>query len=52
MSKKKLKFKRQRFSGLTTSQWQYIKEIVDNGRQRKHNLFLIINAILRISAMA
>lgn len=49
MTKKKLKFKRQRFCGLTTAQWQYIKEIVDNGRKRKHNLVLIVNAILRIT---
>jgi putative transposase len=49
MAKKKLKFKRQRFCSLTTAQWQDIKQIVDNGRKRKHNLLVVVNAILRIT---
>jgi putative transposase len=49
MSKKQLKIKRQRFCELTTAQWQFIKEIVDTGRKRKHNLLAIVNALLRIT---
>jgi transposase len=49
MPKKKLKFKRQRFCALTTTQWQDIKEVVDNGRKRKYNLLLVVNAIFRIT---
>lgn len=49
MSKKKLKFKRQRFCELTTAHWQVIKEIVANGRKRKYNLMAVVNAILRIT---
>ena len=49
MSEKKLNFTRQRLSNLTTALWQYIKEIVDNGRKRKHNLILIVTSILRIT---
>jgi putative transposase len=49
MSKKKLKFKRQRFCELTTAHWQVIKELVDNGRKRKYHLLAVVNAILRIT---
>lgn len=49
MPKEKLKFKRQRFTELTTAQWHYIKDIVDNGRKRKHNLVDVVQAILRIT---
>ncbi len=49
MAKKKLKMKRQRFGELTTAQGQYIKQMVDNGRKRKYNLLLIVQAILRIT---
>lgn len=49
MSKKKLKFKRQRFCALTTAQWQDIKEMVDNGRKRQYNLLAVVNAVLRIT---
>ncbi len=49
MLKKKLKFTRQRFCALTTTQWQDIKEVVDNGRKRKYNLLAVVNAILRIT---
>jgi transposase len=49
MAKKKLKMKRQHFCELTTAQWQDIKEMVDNGRKRKHSLLLIVNALFRIT---
>jgi putative transposase len=49
MTKKKLKFKRQRFCPLTTAHWQVIKEMVDNGRKRKYNLLAVVEAILRIT---
>jgi len=49
MPKKKLKIKRQRFCALTTTHWQVIQEIVDNGRKRKYNLLAVVNAILRIT---
>ncbi|RDC64602.1 IS5 family transposase [Adhaeribacter pallidiroseus] len=49
MPKKKLKFTRQHFCALTTAQRQVIKEIIDNGRKRKHNLLEVVQAILRIT---
>lgn len=42
-------FRRQRFTELTNSQWEIIKELVDNGRKRKHCLRTIINAILKMT---
>ena len=48
-SKLKLKFRRQRFTELTDSQWQVIKDLVDNGRKRKYDLRHILNAILKIT---
>lgn len=49
MAKKKLKFKREQFTELTNSQWEYIKEFVDNSRKRKHCLQTIVNAILKVT---
>ena len=48
-SKPKLKFRRQRFTELTDSQWQYIKDLVDSGRKRKYCLRTILNAIFKIT---
>jgi putative transposase len=36
-------------SDLTDSQWQFIKNIVDNGRKRKYSMRAIVNAILYIT---
>lgn len=36
-------------SDLTDSQWQFIKNIVDNGRKRKYSVRQIVNAILYIT---
>ena len=36
-------------SNLTNSQWQVIKNIVDDGRRRKHSLLDAMNAILYIT---
>ena len=47
--KLKSKFKRQRFTDLTNSQWQIIKELIDNGRKRKYCLRSIVNAIFKIT---
>ena len=49
MVKIKLLFRRKRFIELTNSQWEIIKELVDNGRKRKNCLRTIINAILKIT---
>ncbi len=49
MAKEHLKFKRQQFTELTNSQWEYIKELVDNGRKRKYCLQSIVNAILKVT---
>lgn len=49
MPKEKLTFNRQRFCELTTAQWSYIKEIVDNSRKRKYNLLAVVSAILRLT---
>ena len=48
-SKLKLKFRRQRFTELTDSQWQYIKDFFDSGRKRKYCLRIILNAIFKIT---
>jgi putative transposase len=37
------------FKALSDFQWQYIEKIVDNGRKRKTNLRLVVDAILWIS---
>ncbi len=34
---------------LTDSDWQYIKEIVDNGRKRKTDLRMVVDAILLLT---
>ena len=44
----KLKFRTTQFTELTDSQWEVIKEIVDNGRKRKYCLRIMINAILKV----
>lgn len=54
MAKEKLKFKRQQFTELTNfhgvaQRWEYIKELVDHGRKRKHCLQSIVNAILKVT---
>lgn len=49
MVKVKLPFRRQRFTKLTDSQWQSIKNIFDTVRKRKHCLRMVVNAILRIN---
>ncbi len=46
-SKQKLKFRRKRFTELTDSQWQYIKDLVDSGRKCKYCLRTILNAIFK-----
>ena len=35
-------------SDLTHSQWQVIKELVDTGRKRKHDLRSVFNAVLYV----
>lgn len=42
-------FRRQGFTELTNSQWEIIKDLIDNGRKRKYCLRIIINAILKIT---
>lgn len=49
MVKVKLPFRSQRFTELTASQWQSMKELVDDGRKRKTCLRRIFNAILKIT---
>ena len=44
----KLKFRTTKFTELTDSQWQIIKELVEDNRQRKYNLRNIVNAVLKI----
>lgn len=48
MARVKLPFRRTRFTNLTDSQWQVIKELVDDGRKRKTCLRTIVNAILKL----
>ena len=45
----KLKFRRQRFTKLTNSQWQVIEQMVEDGRKRKYSLRSVVNALLKIS---
>lgn len=49
MTVKRSAFRRQRFTELTNSQWEIIKELIDNGRKRKYCLRTIINAILKLT---
>ena len=42
-------FRRQRFTKLTDSQWEFIKELLDNGRKRTYCLRTIIDAILKVT---
>lgn len=42
-------FRRQRFTELTNSQWEIIKDLLDNGRKRKYCLRTITNAILKLT---
>jgi len=42
-------FRRTRFTELTNSQWEIIKDLVDNGRKRKYCLRSIINANLKVT---
>lgn len=41
--------RRQQFTELTDSQWEIIKQFLDNGRKRKHCLRNIVNAIFKIT---
>ena len=45
----KLKFRRTKFTELTNSQWQIIKEFLNIQRKRKHDLRMIVNAILKLN---
>ncbi len=45
----KLRFKRERFTPLTNSQWEVIEKTIDNGRKRKHSLRAVVNGILKIT---
>lgn len=47
--KLKLPFKRQRFTRLTNSQWQVIKDFVVTGRKIRHCLRGIVDAILKLN---
>lgn len=49
MVKVKLPFRRQRFTKLTDSQWQVIKDFLGTGRKRKHCLRGIIDAIFKLN---
>ena len=49
MVKVKLPFRSQRFTELTASQWQFMKELIDDNRKRKTCLRRIVNAILKIT---
>ncbi len=42
-------FRRQRFTKLTNSQWEFIKELIDNGRKRKYCLRTIFDCILKVT---
>lgn len=42
-------FRRKRFTELTNSQWQIIKNSVEDNRKRKYSLRNILNAILKIT---
>lgn len=45
---RRFKFRTKAFRHLTDSQWQVIKELVEDGRQRKYKLRDIVNAILKV----
>jgi transposase len=49
MVKVKLPFRRQRFTSLTNSQWQVIKDFVETGRKRAHCLRRILDAIFKLN---
>lgn len=49
MTVKKNTFRRKRFTELTNSQWQIIKDLIDNGRKRKYCLRCVINGILKVT---
>lgn len=49
MVKVKLPFRRQRFTSLTNSQWQIIKDFVETGRKRTHCLRHILDAIFKLN---
>jgi len=43
------RFRRKRFTELTNSQWEVIKNLLDDHRKRKYSLRDIVNAILKIT---
>jgi transposase len=46
----KLKFRRVQFRGLTYSQWQIIKKLINNAeRKRKYDLKNILECILKVT---
>jgi transposase len=49
MVKSKLPFRRKRFTELTDSQWEIIKDFLQDTRKRKHCLRVIANAILKVT---
>ena len=49
MVKVKLPFRRQRFTSLTNSQWQVIKDFVVTGRKIRHCLRSILDAIFKLN---
>ena len=49
MTVKRSAFRRQQFTELTNSQWEIIKELVDNGRKRKYCVRNIIDAVLKLT---
>ena len=49
MVRSKLPFRRKRFHELTDSQWEIIKEFVQDNRKRKHCLRMILNAIMKVT---
>lgn len=49
MTVKRTAFRRSQFTELTNSQWEYIKELVDNGRKRKYCIRSIINCIFKVT---
>lgn len=42
-------FRRKQFTKLTNSQWEFIKQLVDNGRKRKYCLRSILDCILKVT---
>lgn len=50
MAKKSLAFRRKKFSELTDSQWQCIKDLVEiDQRRRKNSLRMVLNAIMKLA---